>query len=184
MITSAQRTDFLTWYEPLHERFSRYCSSRAAGIFAAEDLLQEAVLAALEGWDRLRDKDRLLGYMIGIVNNLVRNQRRRQKFRGQWDERQLNYLESKLGNQPEAALDVHYLLKALEELPAAQREATLLFELSGFSIREIAQLQNATEGAVKTRLSRARKSLRELLEEDGRPLSLAERLRIYTTILL
>ncbi len=184
MLSTAQKTEFLQWYEPLHERFSRYCSSRAAGLLAPEDLVQEAVLAALESWDRLRRKDRLLSYMIGIVNNIIRNQRRRQKFSGRWDDQQLNYLESKLGDRPEVILDVHYLLKAVEELPAAQREALLLFEVSGFSIREIAGVQRVSEGAVKTRLSRARKTLRELLEEDGRPLSLGERLRIYASILL
>ena len=59
-----------------------------------------------------------------------------------------------------------------------------LFELSGFSIREIADLQQAREGAVKTRLSRARHQLRQLLTEEGRHLSVSERLRIYATVLL
>ena len=182
--TTPTHTEFLRWYEPLHERFARYCATRAFGLLQTEDLVQEAVLAALQGWDRLRDKDRLLSYMIGIVNNLVRNHHRRGKFRAEWDEERLARLENRLGGDAELALDVHYLLRALEALPAEQREAIELFEISGFSIREVADIQQTTEGAVKTRLSRARRTLRETLSEDGRALTLGERLRIYATILL
>lgn len=177
------KNDFLRWYEPLHTRFIRYCSSRAFGIIEAEDLAQEAILATLAGWERIRDKEKLLSYMMGVVNNRVRNQLRRKKFQGPLDEKQLEALESRLGD-PEAALDVQYLLRSLRELPATQQEALLLFEVSGFSIREIAGIQEASEGAVKTRISRARKHLRELVEEDGRRLSAAQRLSTFASILL
>ena len=178
------RAEFLQWYEPLHERFLRYCDSRALGIHSAEDLVQEAVLAALAGWDRLEHKDRLLGYMIGIVNNQLRSLRRRAKFRGEWSEERMALLESRLGGDAETALDLHYLLKAMDELPEDQHEALLLQAVSGFSIREIAEIQCVSEGAVKTRISRARAQLRELLSEDGRPLTVGQRLRIYASILL
>jgi RNA polymerase sigma-70 factor (ECF subfamily) len=178
------QAEFLQWYEPLHERFLRYCDSQTFGIHSAEDLVQEAVLAALAGWDRLEDKNRLLGYMIGIVNNQLRTLRRRAKFRGEWSESRMAQLESRLGGDAEVALDLQYLLKAMDELPENQREALLLQAVSGFSIREIALAQRCSEGAVKTRISRARTRLRELLSEDGRPLTVGQRLRIYASILL
>ncbi len=174
---------FMDWYTPIHDRFIRYCSSQAHGLLAAEDLAQEAVLATLEAFDRVRDKNKLLSFMIGVVNNLVRNARRRYKFRAEWDEQALQHLESRAPS-PEVALDIHYLLKALRELPAEQGEAILLFEVSGFKVDEIAGIQNASPAAVKTRLSRGRRRLRTLLEEDGARLTVAQRLSIYATILL
>ncbi len=72
----------------------------------------------------------------------------------------------------------------MDELPEAQREALLLKAASGFSIQEIAKIQNSTSGAVKTRISRARQQLKRLIDEDGQPLTLAQRLRIYSSILL
>lgn len=182
-MTSSNKTAFLQAYEPLHDRFARYCGSQAFGIMETEDLMQETILAALQGFDRLREPEKLLGYLIGIANNIVRNHRRRRKFRGEWDEAALEKLEARL-DDPAVALDVQYLLKAMQQLPDTQREALALYELSGFSIREIAESQNTTEGAVKTRLSRARQQLRELLAEDGRPLSVAQRLSIYASVLL
>ena len=47
-----------------------------------------------------------------------------------------------------------------------KKEALILFEISGFSIKEIAQLQQSKEGAVKVRLSRARKELKVLMTEQ------------------
>ena len=176
------KSDFLEKYEPFHEPFVRYCSSRAFGWMEAEDLVQEAVLAALENYNRLADKDKLLGYLIGIANNIIKNKHRRLKFKGEWDEQQIEQLESQIQN-PELALDIHFLLKAIEQLPEKQREALILFEISGFSIREISKIQDSAENATKTRLSRARQKLKTLLTEDGRKMPLAQRLAIYASIL-
>ncbi|MCB0519377.1 MAG: RNA polymerase sigma factor [Lewinellaceae bacterium] len=174
--------EFLRWYEPVHDRFVRYCGSRALGLMETEDLVQEAVLHALQAFYRIEDKQRLLGYLIGVVNNLVKQARRRQKFVGAWEEKTLSKLESRTGD-PETALDIQYLLKAIQQLPRQQREALVLFEISGFSIREISEIQVCSEGAVKTRLSRSRQRLRELLSEDGRPMPLSKRLAIYASLL-
>lgn len=176
------QSDFLRWYQPIHDSFTRYCSSRAYGLMETEDLVQEAVLAALEGFSRLRQKDKLLGFMIGIVNNILRNKKRRQKFKAEWDEKVLAKLESQAPN-PEVALDIHYLLKALDQLPEKQKEAILLFEVSGFSMQEISDIQDSSLSATKTRISRGRRELKRLLSEDGGKLPLSRRLAIYASFL-
>ncbi|MCR9286353.1 MAG: RNA polymerase sigma factor [Bacteroidetes bacterium] len=173
---------FLSWYESHHDSFVRFCSSKAFGIMETEDLVQEAVLKTLEGFERIQDKTKTLGYMIGIVQNIIRNQRRRQKFQGDWEELVLEKLESKTLN-PEVALDIQLLLKKLNELPEKQSEAITLFEISGFSIREIAAIQDSTEGATKTRISRGRQNLKELLSEKPGTMSVSQRLAVYASIL-
>jgi len=174
---------FLQLYEPIHEQFVRYCSSQAYGILDTEDLVQEAVLITLGAFDQIQDRSKLLSFMIGVANNIVKNKRRRRKFQAEWDEIVLEKLESQLPD-PAVALDIQYLLKALQQLPDKQREAILLFEISGFTIREISDIQTSSEGATKTRLSRARKQLRELLSEEGGRLPLSTRLAIYASVLL
>ena len=174
---------FLKWYEPVHEQFVRYCSSRAFGLMETEDLVQESILQTLQAYYRVEDKQKLLAYMIGVANNLVRQAKRRLKFKGEWDEMALEKLESRT-NDPAIALDIHYLLKAVQQLPEQQKEALVLFEISGFNIKEISEIQQCSEGAVKTRLSRTRKQLQKLLSEDGRPMPLSKRLAIYTSILI
>lgn len=173
---------FLNWYEPIHGRFIRYCSSVSYGILETEDLAQEAIMATLQNYDRINDKNKLLNYMIGIVRNLVKNQKRRKKFQAHWEDDLLNQLESATQNA-EVALDIHFLLKAMDSLPAKQKEAILLFEVSGFSMKEISQIQDSSLSATKTRISRGRKQLKELLTEDLSETSLANRLTAFASIL-
>jgi len=174
--------DFLKWYKPLHEGFTRFCSSRAFGIMETEDLVQESLLAGLQNFHRVEDKERLLAYLFSVAKNIIKNKKRRLKFKGAWDESVMEKLESRI-NDPEVALDIHYLHKAIEQLPEKQKEAIILFEISGFSTKEIAEIQESSIAAVKTRLSRARQQLKKLLSEENSPMSLAQRLAVYTSIL-
>lgn len=52
---------------------------------------------------------------------------------------------------------------ALEQLPPRERMATLMHYINGYSIREIAQITDCTEAAVKQQLSRGRTHLKTLL---------------------
>ncbi|MEM1358404.1 MAG: RNA polymerase sigma factor [Bacteroidota bacterium] len=184
MTTSTSPTDFLDWYSPIHERFLRYVDARCLGLAETEDLVQDAILSALEQWETIAKKDRLLAYMIGIINNRLKNLLRSKAVHQRYVATRQRLVDERLPARPEAALDLHYLLRAMDELPEAEREALLLQAVSGFTIKEIAELQQASPAAVKTRISRARAKLKKLLAEDGRPLSLRQRLHIYTSILL
>ena len=174
--------DFLEWYQPLHEGFTRFCSSRALGVMETEDLVQESLLAVLQNFHRVENKERLLSYLFSVATNIVKNKKRRLKFKGNWDEKMIEKLQSRV-NDPELALDVHFLHKAIEQLPEKQREAIVLFEISGFSTREIAEIQECSIPAVKTRLSRSRQKLKELLSEQTSAMSFTQRLAVYTSIL-
>jgi len=120
--------------------------------------------------------------MIGIVRNIVKNQKRRKKFQANWEDDLLNQLESATQNA-EVALDIQFLLKAMDSLPTKQKEAILLFEVSGFSMKEISKIQESSLSATKTRISRGRKQLKELLTEDISETSLANRLTAFASIL-
>jgi RNA polymerase sigma-70 factor (ECF subfamily) len=60
------------------------------------------------------------------------------------------------------------LSRALAELPEGQRVSVLLKDVYGLSCREIGEELGIEEGAVKVRLHRGRKRLRELLDEPDR----------------
>lgn len=182
MTAISEHQQFLDQYQPVHERFVRYCSSHSYGIIETEDLVQEAILASLENYNQLKDKDKLFSYLIGIANNIVRNKKRRLKFKGQLDEQALERLESQAPS-PEVALDIHYLLKAMDQLPSKQKEAIILFEVSGFSIKEISEIQESSASATKTRISRGRQKLREMLEEKPARTSLANQFAMMASII-
>ncbi len=164
-MAEVQHEAFLKLYQPIHSRFVKYCSNHAYGIMETEDLVQETVLSTLQRFETIREKEKLLGYLFATANNIVRNQLRKKKFTGKLSEYGFGKVEA-TGVDAETAMDIHYLHLALNKLPVKDKEAILLFEISGFSIEEIAEIQNSTEGATKTRLSRARDKVR-LLMEDG-----------------
>ena len=60
------------------------------------------------------------------------------------------------------------MIGGLAQLSNKERTAILLFEIGGFSIQEITKLQEEkSESAVKSRLSRTRKKLKEFMEASG-----------------
>ena len=174
----------MQWYTPIHECFARYCASRSLGLADnGKDIMQDAILSALEQWPTIEQKDRLLSYMIGIVNHRLHNQLRSAAVHRKFVAERQRQLTERLPSSPEIALDLHHLLLVIDRLPEASRESLLLHTVSGFSIREVAELQQVSEAAVKTRISRARARLRKYTEAEQR-LSLTDRLHTLTAILL
>jgi RNA polymerase sigma-70 factor (ECF subfamily) len=64
----------------------------------------------------------------------------------------------------EKQFEINDLYKCLKELDQVTSECIILFEISGFSIKEIMGIQNLSEATVKQRLSRGRKQLLSLMQ--------------------
>lgn len=156
---------FLKLYEPIHESFVRFCTARSYGVIEAEDLVSDSVLMALENFHKLQDEKAFLSFMFSIASNIVNKKYRRQKFTGLFNEKKVAQIPEE-GIDAGSRLDVEVLYKTLNQLPAVQKEALILFEISGFSIKEIAEIQLASESAVKQRLKRGREKLAQLFKSD------------------
>jgi RNA polymerase sigma-70 factor, ECF subfamily len=68
-----------------------------------------------------------------------------------------------------------FLERALQELSPDQRTAVILFDIHGYSYDEIADTTGASLGTVKSRISRGRLRLRELLRANDQAKELFER---------
>lgn len=174
-------TEFMRLYEPLHERFIRYCSNHAYGIMDTEDLVQETILATLQRFHTIKDQEKLLSYMISVANNTIRDLLRRKKFTGEYNEKAFRRLESR-STSPETAMDIHHLHLALQSLPVRDKEAILMFEINGFSIEEIAAVQQSGISATKTRLSRAREKLRVLMGDEHTEEAKKKSVKLFTLL--
>lgn len=158
--------EFLSLYQPIHDQLARYCASLAYGLMDTDDLVQETVLSTLKHFASIREKARLLHYMMCVAGNIVKSQARRNKFRGDYNEKAFRRLESRSGD-PEKSLELHQLHLAMNRLPAKDKEALLLFAVMGFSMKEISEMQQSGLSATKTRISRARQKLREYLSDPA-----------------
>lgn len=155
---------FLTLYKPVHASFARFCHAKAYGLVEAEDLISESITCALERFHTLKNEKAFLSFLFSIASNLVHKQNRRLKFRAEQTEASMDKASSQM--EGDDLMDVRLLYEALAQLPEATEEALILFEISGFSIKEVADIQNSGESAVKQRLKRGRVKLAQLLGAD------------------
>ncbi len=160
------QTEFMRHYQPLHQGFTRFCSARSYGLMETEDLVQESILTAYSNFHKLRNPQALMAYLMRVAVNHVNTKARRLKFSAEMDKQAFNRLLD-IAPNAEIALDASILYKSLRNLSPKLREPLELFEISGFSIAEIAEMKGMTESAVKVRLHRARKQLKNELEPEA-----------------
>ena len=166
-MAEAHFQEFQTRYKSIHSRFVKYCDSMAYGVMESKDLVQETVLVVLRRWNEIQNKDSLLAFMIGVASNQIKVQLRhlQRETRLELEKEALRKMEAKTQNA-ELAYDIHLMYQAMDQLGEKERDCLVMFEISGFSIQEITVIQKDSEGAVKTRLSRARQRLKALLEDE------------------
>lgn len=164
-VSTDKQTAFMQAYAKCHEPFVRYCSALAYGKMDAQDLVQDVLLSAFQKFETIEKKDELLHYLVRAARYRAISVWRVQRRNADVCEKQLARLKER-GATAEMLVDVRIVYDALHKLPAAQREALVLFEVSGLTMAEIAEIQSCSEGAVKTSVSRGRAKVRTLL--DGR----------------
>lgn len=127
--------------------------------FTAEELVQETFARAWKAWDTLGDPGAVKSWLISILRNERARLYERKRLDISDDDPQ--DLEIPSGIQPGAQLELE---EFVGELAPAYREPLLLQVLGGYSCAEIAGMLGTTEGAVMTRLTRARQALRANLD--------------------
>jgi RNA polymerase sigma-70 factor (ECF subfamily) len=159
----SKQEQFMQLYAPVHERFERYCKTRAYGEFHFKDIMHDTLLVAYEKFDNIKSKDAFLHFLFGTTVRILSNQRK--KKRPEYVENFTNKYEHVRANENsiEQQLEIKHLYEQLEKLDDVTRECLILFEISGFSIKEIMTILNLGESAVKQRLSRGRKQLIEMM---------------------
>lgn len=159
-MSDTKQDQFLKLYEPVHERFERFCRARVYGNMDYCDLINESLLVAYDKLEALRSKEAFLSFLIGISVRILSNNHQKKKEES-WSEASEKRAQDFATNADDP--DVHFLYQGLSHLNEEQRECLILFEISGFSIKEIAVIQNASESAVKQRLKRGRDKLKQIL---------------------
>ncbi len=164
-MADSKQNDFMKAYEGCHDRFLRYCSSLAFGKMDVQDLVQDVLVTAYHKFEKIENKDQLLHYLIRAARNRSISIWRKHKKQSELTEQHAERLSDQ-GVSPEIILDIQLLYQMLNKLPLKQKEALILFEVNGFSMKEIAEIQGSNEGAIKTKISRGRKKLAQLMSDN------------------
>jgi RNA polymerase sigma-70 factor, ECF subfamily len=132
----------------------------------AEEVLQDVMLAAWKSAPRFRGDAKVRTWLIAIARNQAINYRRKRKL--QWVELHETYDSDSTGplERMERASRAERLHEAIQQLPAQQRETLELVFFHQLSGLEAAEIMGVSEGTVKSRLHRAKDTLRGLLSEE------------------
>lgn len=152
---------FAALVEPLRPDLLRFAFWLARDRALAEDVVQEAMLRAWKSFDSLDDEARAKQWMLTIV--------RRENARV-WERKRLEVADldalveaeaDVLASDEDAAIGE--MREALFRLDDDYREPLVLQVMMGYTTEEIATAMGLTQGAVLTRLFRARQKLRRSL---------------------
>jgi RNA polymerase sigma-70 factor, ECF subfamily len=134
----------------------------------ARDLVQDTFLRAIEKKSSFRPGTMLRAWLVAILNHRFVDLCRRDKARGVHQPVEGLNLEQSVPEPPPrwAAIDGETLRRTAEKLPPELRELYRLNAFEGLSYAEVAARLGIPQNTVGTRLFRARKQLRELLEKE------------------
>jgi RNA polymerase sigma-70 factor (ECF subfamily) len=165
MRDNLKQNEFLEVFEPVREKLYRFAKALCKSDELAKDIVSDTVLQAYENFEKIRDKQAFLSFVFTIASRTYKRYIWRRRLFGEYEQ---EYAENNLlwnGNS-DSNYDVNMLYQALERLPKKSKEAIILFEISGFKIKEISEIQNCSESAVKSRLKRGREKLENILKTN------------------
>jgi RNA polymerase sigma-70 factor (ECF subfamily) len=152
-VTTAQ-DEFTVFYDATWRRTVACAYAVLGDLGAAEEAAQEAYTKAWPRWSKLSTYDDLGAWVRQVATRQAISRWRPSRTA-------LRHLARSRPPEPVAPPDENSvaLMRALRELPEAQRRALVLHHLAGFRVADIAALERCPEGTVKARLSRGRAAL-------------------------
>jgi RNA polymerase sigma-70 factor (ECF subfamily) len=128
---------------------------------AAEDLVHEVFVRAIDRVEQLRGHPDPAGWLFRTGYNLARDRRKLLWRRHHAVAREHPMLPEREWE------DLVDLRESLQRLSPAHREAIILHHYLGYSVEEMAAMLGCAEGTVKSRLHRGRDALGHLLSPAG-----------------
>jgi len=151
--------------EPLIPALRRYAYALLRDHAAADDLVQDTLERALLHWASRRNDGDLRAWLFTILRNLHIGSHRLARRRGTTVALEESDLPETAAEQ-DIVLETQDVLAALDQLPEDQKSLLLLVGVEDFSYDEAARILDVPIGTVMSRLSRARRRLRSIVDGD------------------
>jgi RNA polymerase sigma-70 factor (ECF subfamily) len=166
----------------IRPKLHRYCARMVGSVIDGEDVLQDALIKAVEALPSAGGIGNPEGWLFRIAHNtaldFLRRRNRQEALRSAEEVDMISDPADIIASRQIASTS----LRTFMRLPVAQRSSVILMDVLGCSLQEICEVMDFSLPAVKAALHRGRAQLRELAEEpDDLPppkLSEADRNRL------
>jgi RNA polymerase sigma-70 factor, ECF subfamily len=169
-------SDFERQLVELRPKLHNYCARMTGSVIDAEDVVQEALLKAIEALPQTATIANPGGWLFRIAHNVALDfLRRRSRYDAARSDEDLEVLADP-GDPVHDRQIAATSLRTFMHLPVGPRSAVILRDVLGYSVQEVADVMGSSIPAVKGALQRGRLRLRELAREpdDLPPPVLAE----------
>jgi RNA polymerase sigma-70 factor (ECF subfamily) len=150
-------------------RLRRYARALTRATDGADDLVQDTLLRALTKGHLWQPGTDLRAWLFTIMHNQYVNTVRREVHTAATVD--IEQVSSMLvaTTDPTSSWQLRELDRALARLPDEQREVILLIGLEGMAYETAAQILGVPVGTIRSRLSRGRQTLRQLMGRQEEP---------------
>ena len=146
--------DFDQFYAGTVRRVTTYLHALTGSRAEAEDAAQEAFARAWQRWDTVSGYANPEGWVRTVGYRIAVTAWRKAATRAAAHRR-----HGVPDDEPGLSPDYLAIVAALRQIPAAQRQAIVLYHLVGLSVNEISREAGVPAGTVKARLARGRQAL-------------------------
>ena len=156
------REQFITNVEASQKAFRRFLVALCGGNGQlADDVAQESYVKAYLSSESLAQSDKFGAWLFRIGYTTFLNHKRSERMFSDYDDARHVIAD----DDADSGFRYQELYAALNKLSDKERMSVLLFYMENYSIKEIAEIEDASETAVRQHLSRGRQHLRSLLTE-------------------
>ena len=149
----------------LRPKLHRYCARMTGSVIDGEDVVQEAIVKAIEAFPAAGPIRSAEGWLIRIAHNaaldFLRHRARQEAIRSDANPDMISDPVAAVNDRQAVAAS----LRTFMRLPVAQRSAVILMDVLGYSLDEIGGITAMSIPAVKAALHYGRSRLRELAQE-------------------
>ena len=158
--------ELITFYYPFVYKFLLKITNKND---VAEDMTQETFLKLIKNIDEfnVKGKAKFSTYLMTIARNCYLDYLK--KHNKELQNIDINNIRNNISSEYDYFKNEDYnqLLKEIDKLPKLQREVIKLKYLEGYTLDEIAKIQNTNSNTIKSRLFESRKKLKDKLKGSG-----------------
>jgi len=161
--------NFYSIFDQYHDRLKKFVTITVKNEWAADDIVQEVFVRAHSKIDTLKDHDKIGSWLFRIAYRQCMDHFRKESRTASEDIEDLGEVNTPDSSATERKLEQHQMSVCVQNqmllLPENYRAVIWLFDVSGFTLKEIADILELSVENVKIRLHRARNKFKSILSQ-------------------